>query len=656
VKNAADSFSHDALKRVELILSLGADPNAQYEGGPILYYAKSPVAQLLLDAGADPNVRKGREALLLKACLSNEWGVAEKLLEKGADPDPSPGVGASPLIIAASQSSGSGLLKKLIEKGAKPDAGWLSENFRVILKPASAEVQSLPTPGTPQPMGSRRASLSARPELFREFVAQAIEHRDEVRWVHHTITYSDIAVLCPKTPSAAPPPLLKALLDRPMPWTDQSPSDQLRLRFILWRETPEGGRKAIEFGIEDPAAIPALQWGDIVESAVAPAGDTSPPVRMRPGGAPIHSASWLLRKDLAFGITVEQGSENRNYRVNGARLANDPSGDELPYVGARALAAIATYRDEPWRSDDHVLVRRADWPEIKLPLNADGRDFPLEAGDHVKLVIREQAEDMENEARMERVRVVSPGSRFKRDFRFPSRWNTGWSQADAVPTLLQLLVELEGSNQKTLKDAPADPTLLAPWLCELQQERKVILSTFSHPDLSRIVIHRLKDVGSDEKISVDLTAALEAANDSLSVEAARNFDVALKAGDIVEIPVRSPLPEEPWKGFGPREQLLFSKALDAQIQYIDQENQLSVRQIRYQPPRYVQAGASWIPLPPQEGTSTFIAEGALGIDADVKTTAGSGSSWDGPTRHLFLKDGLKIQWSGNTSLELPSTR
>ena len=91
-------------------------------------YGQSEIVQLLLEKGADPNSKGGRDITpLYMACLRRHFEIARLLLEKGADPNPKIGEGTTPLHIVC-RTGDFDFAEILLEKGADPNTkdiyGW----------------------------------------------------------------------------------------------------------------------------------------------------------------------------------------------------------------------------------------------------------------------------------------------------------------------------------------------------------------------------------------------------------------------------------------------------------------------------------------------------------------------------------------------------
>ena len=85
------AIQHDDAKRVASLLDAGADLNGRMGLGnmtPLMFAAlngRYEVAKLLLERGADVNVRQGGTSALSEACLAGDARMARLLLDKGAE-------------------------------------------------------------------------------------------------------------------------------------------------------------------------------------------------------------------------------------------------------------------------------------------------------------------------------------------------------------------------------------------------------------------------------------------------------------------------------------------------------------------------------------------------------------------------------------------
>ena len=129
------AVTKNAAEVVPALIAAGADVNASVgEAHTALslallrYNYKSEIADMLLDAKADPN--KGQP--LIQALEHSDWPLAEKLLALGADPGTLGANRYRPVHYAA-QNGAHGLMKTLLEKGADINAREYYGNTPLLL-------------------------------------------------------------------------------------------------------------------------------------------------------------------------------------------------------------------------------------------------------------------------------------------------------------------------------------------------------------------------------------------------------------------------------------------------------------------------------------------------------------------------------------------
>ena len=129
---------------LKLLLKAGANPDAPSDAGPPLLWAcghgRTEVAEMLLDAGADPNgSSEDGVTALLAAAAAGETEIVKLLLKRGADPNGKigedggsgeGGVKVTPLFVAANEGN-KRMVELLVDAGASANAkdevrAWLA--------------------------------------------------------------------------------------------------------------------------------------------------------------------------------------------------------------------------------------------------------------------------------------------------------------------------------------------------------------------------------------------------------------------------------------------------------------------------------------------------------------------------------------------------
>lgn len=124
-RSLIEAVVHGDRLRLEELLQDGVNPNAKpdYWGKTALLRAVErgdvEVVRLLLDAGADPDLKSGGYTPLGRAALLGHGQVAERLLKAGANPDLKSSDGNTPLTAAASMNR-VGVIQALLASDADP--------------------------------------------------------------------------------------------------------------------------------------------------------------------------------------------------------------------------------------------------------------------------------------------------------------------------------------------------------------------------------------------------------------------------------------------------------------------------------------------------------------------------------------------------------
>jgi hypothetical protein len=353
------------------------------------------------------------------------------------------------------------------------------------------------------------------------------------------------------------------------------------------------------------AALPDLAPGDIIElSKGKPVPDSENNDR-----AFANQLAWHLRKRVAFPVTVEIGGKPREIKLRGDLLSYDPTKNEAPLLSAGHLAmlflpASADSGEGSLKPDSILTVRRQGSSDIRMDLSASGaREFKLKSGDHLILPDPESVMETEDEATRP-VRLVIPDFSYSRNYRPVSDvWITS-KPTLAMPTLIQVLTDAYSPRQLGFP-AGGDQALESrfPELSNRVQAGLVPV-ILPHPDFSRIRIKRIGGDGKEINQEVDLSEAIRQCSEDTPNADARKADVALFPGDIVELPLRTDQPGQPWQGFSAEEERFFHKALGGVVMVRKQDGIINPAEISYHQPEWKVTPHGLVPLPPQQGLST----------------------------------------------------
>ncbi len=611
------------VEKTSLLLKYGADPNVSTSSPsgkfPLILSASPEIALLLLEHGADPNIETESSGPLLSHAIGKGEELVRILLEAGADPNPPCEPTISPLYVA-SLGGTAPIVSLLLEKGAKADETWIERRFEY-------------------------AAAENRPLLFRRFLYPALMEKPAITMVFPETTKRDdqFHELATREGDAPPRTLEWLLLQHQQQWPLPDGSSWPS-RMNLWRKTAGESVENITVRIGGPDPLPELKWGDVIELTVGwEAIGKKPrfPDSISYTNKLPPEIAWSLRKRISFPVTVKIDGREREITLRGDRLVFDPSTSEVPLTGARELMNLL------WQSETgtmprllldraEILVQREDWPEIRLPLSSGGKDFPLAAGDRLKLSISGPSAETLLGIRKTRISVIGKDYPFSRHF--GHRDLAQRLVPASVPTLIQALAETFHTHG--LGNAPADPAALPPWF--LGQYITVI--SFPHrPDFSRIRIRRLQEDGSEKTIDVNLADIVSASSDATTVEEARAADIPLQGGDIVELPVLPENADQPWRGLSAGEAAFFAKALDCRVQVTGGDGEVTFAGISYRPPRFVETEAGLVPLHPESGTSSPTAAALDDSGRDVHVIRGEYPEAELRAAYIFLRDGDRLK-------------
>lgn len=603
--------------------------------------------QRLLEAGADPNrsasdfsvknstlqSREGQGRVLLAAILS-EYKIEEKmrlLLKHKADPNAEfyhnnqgPSL-LDILIYNTKEEEVEKCLPLLIEAGAKPDKKWTQMGF--------------------QGLGDNvRDALIGKftiPEFFKDSEIQLL-----INHTSHTNTHR-IAV---RSQEGSPPDLGAWLLanHQNYQWESSRSDDSFKYQWLIWRKTGDGVFTKQELDFSNNAAFPPLQWGDILESRLNVSGPNRPQIEYQEGLSPEIITS--LRKRISFPITFEIEGKTRELTLRGDRIFFDPTKNEVPLGNLQSVVERFWQMPGGWASTTTIHVSRKGWPDVRLSYGSkEAIKFQLEAGDRVKLEISDEVRKIITLARKQTVTLKVDRYPFSKFF---GKHDDDEPVAASIPTLIQILTEAQCPPCINWSELVTIKSLGAAKFAELYEFFDGF-TLLPYPDLSSIRIRRLQEDGSEKVIEVNLSKVIAAATDQTTTEEARKADVMLQIGDVVEVSLIKENLDKPWKGLSRQEEAFFAKALSGRVQVTDQEGNLSVRDLVFKAPDFIETKHGWIPMPPETGMPSsrgwWLEKGTtMDIKRGEIQAAKDQSSYD-----VFLRDGDEISKSRDSRVRLP---
>ncbi|MDB6072046.1 MAG: hypothetical protein JWL81_3217 [Verrucomicrobiales bacterium] len=542
-----------------------------------------PMTERLLKAGADPKVMANNGLpLLFTAADSKNERLVKLLLEAGADatetlPD---GRTAVSMLIHSNEKA-LPLIRLLIAAGADPD---------------KRREQTVDAPKGP--MGVH---------LAREFRYPKTTTADEIIL---SLPESGLFLSLAKknfSGPQTPPSLADLLLEARFRWLNIYAPDWTRLH--LHRRDAQG--KLQERIIDDwsEGNPPDLQWGDIVEFVSAnwqvPSDSISSGyVEKLPANIQARLRSALVRH-----VTVKMDGKSYPMTLRGGLKVYNPLKPEAPLTDAASLMKMMGAADLRWFNASVRIKRLPEQGggEISSGLRST-TEIPLKEGDILELEgppaalvpvgNTVQIQSGPGFSSVSQVMLLTPGLPFSKSIP---------CSGDEVPSLIQFLAavhsvpdaqtltkwimaEKSGSLSKLTGKAPPEA-----WDgLELQL-------VLPRPDWSQVRIRRL--VGNDEykEIPVDLAAAISACTDATTPDEARKYDIALKPGDAVLLPVRPETAgESAWSGWDPETIRFFSKVLNIQVNLSEPDGSFRAIDLEYMPVRYLETAAGLLGLPAGE--------------------------------------------------------
>ncbi len=574
--------------------------------------------ELLLKYGANPNVHLGPDgSLLASACKSGDAARIALLLKAGADVNEVIDGKGLIRIVSEGRQAETALpcVKLVVDAGAKPDDDW-------------------------KRYGYTNAPAPVRELLLERFTIPELGKESEITLLIDNAPSLQNLTIASRTGDSTIPALSNWLLDHHTEIQSVPFDDDVKYRWALWRKGEDGvwGKQGIDF--KSAAQLPGLSWGDVVTFSVSlpevPSREGSrvlPPRNFKVRDGLPGNLLWHLRKRISFPITMETDGQSREIQVRGDRMFFDPTRDEVPLGSAQQIAGHLWQKELVAGNLPIItVISRKGWPDVRFTYGSkEARKFQLESGDRLRLEISDEVREQMALMRKEHVTLIAEGHPFAR--RFGNR-NEGRFLATAFPTLIQALVEMQSPLDRWWVGLPEKPILERSDLT-LDNDYFPAFTLFPHPDLARVRIRRLLENGGEKVIEVDLAKAIAEDDD------AKKSDIVLQAGDVVEIPLLKERLAEPWKGYSATENAFFAQALAGQVQVIDNESVLTLREIEYRAPRFRETEIGWIPIPEARGVPSTLASW---FDARTEIAIQRGGVLEQiRTNTAFLRDGDEIR-------------
>ncbi|MCX6878483.1 MAG: ankyrin repeat domain-containing protein [Verrucomicrobia bacterium] len=618
-----------------------------------------PKIQFLIDNGADPNGFGVTEKWDRSPGLGDPFAVTSNQVEEVSIPVLWLAYcqRGTPLelvrVLLATGAKPGPILGSIMKRVAKQDEDGSLVKALLAQRPETVNLAELPNMSEWKP-AARRVFLDevVIPALAKEPGTQML-FTNSGQWLN--LTKSAAGEPVPATPALLLNHASNLLLSRRD--TSQFRGSDARwpnLTLVRLKAGGEWSREEVDLTGTQP--LPALTQGDILE--VTPQQKTTG--RSDEYEQLYDKLSWHLRKRIAFPVTVEIAGQTRAIQVRGDRLVFDPTQAEAPLVGAGKLMELL-WVTERFHGDcrPNVVVVRKDWPELKRPLSELlAKDFDLAAGDRVKLDLPQEIRKTDLDITLKAAGDLPFACYFQID--------NSKEHSPQLPTLIQALTHAmapsstaeptrsrtspqppgqPGQPPKVVAAPPSDPKdLPVLMVAELGSNPQRILP---HPDLSRL---RIRRGGADGNvIEVNLEKAIAVPADQMSTEQARQADVQLQPGDIVEVPIRQDQLKTPWLGFTQPEEAFFAKALNCKVSVTDYEGNTVMKAMAYHQPRYVETAAGIIALPPTTGTATMAVSAASGFANPARGCVARGAEQWPLTegKHAFVReaDGILANYS-----------
>ncbi len=596
-------------------------------------YGHTACIAALLKAGADPNaVNENGWTPLQVAAKRGSVDVVNQLIEAGARPGPpAPGGSSRPILILGFESGSAGVVEALLKAGCDPNVTYGEDRPAVTYLEAFQDAGTRDTlarlmieRGVPPGEAASYASPAVCISLLRDHHYGQLAGRPEVTLVFASA--GRVSTLATKGTENAPGESLSSLLlqwgekgwrpsllaDSPLPdWTTAS----------LYRRGADGKMTVTPVPVKARAALPPLQWGDVIE-VVSPPGQPVkstgngpvagrfpnspsfpdmmvPPPRKKEATPENNSlgpvVTGILRDMQSVRVKLTAGDITKDLVLRGHLRTWNPLASEAPLVPLSLLCELSGAGSSRVSSGATVRLRRK-------PGAGGGVDAVYRASDSALTSLFPREGD---EIFIVPATAVRSGIR-EGFFSSPGQIAGG----EAVPrsgssTLFQFLANLYAAplpgtwaeNAFKPDGTPGDPATLPDKLTDQKTRFRVL----PHPDLSRIRILHNSGFSRDrdkKTTDVDLLRMAESLPGDATGGDVRKLDIPVNFTDRVEIPL---LPgasaDQPWSGLPASVERLLSLATASRVTLDDQKGGLRAVEVRWLPARWVNTPAGLLPVP-----------------------------------------------------------
>ena len=332
-------------------------------------------------------------------------------------------------------------------------------------------------------------------------------------------------------------------------------------------------------------------------------------------------------------------------------MAFDPTRDEVPLLSAGHLAGLffplsADSGQGFLKPETLLTVRRKDSPDIRMDLSARGAfEFTLQAGDRLILPDPGSVFDPKAWYRVP-VKLMVPDGGLMGSFGPAADMTVTDKPSLTMPTLIQVLTDAYASRWQLVQGQEAS-TRFPEFSKRIQAgEIPVILP---HPDFSRIRIQRKNEI-----LEVDLSAAIQRCGDDTPAEEARQADVPLQPGDIVELQQKPGTRDQAWTGFTKEEVRFFRKSLGGVVMVRKADGIIEPVEVSYQAPAWQQTPHGLISSAPASGVSSSRLKALTGMEARGLKLKRDGHELTIDTTDPLVRDGDEIHVGGNYAPPQPA--